>query len=116
MKVVAATADRGVPTHKPTANKSMDEIRTHRLGNGLTLLVEPMAGVQSVGMTLLLPAGCATEPEGQLGVGAVLSEMIYRGAGDLDSRQHSDALDRLGVHRSSEVQTHHLRVGAVMLG
>ena len=91
-------------------------ILTHRYANGLTLVVEPMAGVASVGMTLLTPAGAATEPQARQGVAGMLSEMIFRGAGKLDSRAHSDALDRLGVHRSSDVYTQHMRLGATMMG
>jgi predicted Zn-dependent peptidase len=91
-------------------------ILTHRYPSGLTLLVEPMAGVASVGMTLLTPAGAAAEPESEQGVAGILAEMIFRGAGDLDSRAHSDALDRLGVHRSSDVYTQHMRLGATMMG
>lgn len=91
-------------------------ILTHRYANGLTLLAEPMAGVASVGMTLLTPAGAAAEPESRQGVAGILAEMIFRGAGDLDSRAHSDALDRLGVHRSSDVYTQHMRLGATMMG
>jgi predicted Zn-dependent peptidase len=68
------------------------------------------------GMTLLLPAGAAHEPTDRLGVAAVLSEMIFRGAGDLDAREHSDALDRLGIHRSSQVRSVHTRIGARFMG
>lgn len=91
-------------------------IRTHQYSNGLTLLVEPIPGVASAGLTLLLPAGVAAEPADRQGVGAVLGEMVHRGAGELDARAHADALDLLGVHRSAEAHTHHFRIGATFLG
>jgi len=94
----------------------MSEILQHVFDNGLTLLVEPIAGVQSVGMTVLTPAGIATEPADKLGSAALLSEMIFRGAGDRSAREHSDALDQLGVKRSSSVQTRYMAVGATFLG
>lgn len=94
----------------------MGTIRTHTYPNGLILAVETMSGVQSVGMSLLLPAGAACEPAGRGGVAAVLAEMILRGAGGLEAKAHSDALDQLGVHRTTEVQSEHLRLGAVMVG
>lgn len=93
----------------------MSEIHVHTYSNGLILLAEPMIGVQSLAMSMMLPAGCASEPADQLGVSSVLSEMLFRGAGELDSRQHSDALDLLGIHRTTEIQTHHMRLGATML-
>jgi len=89
-------------------------ITTHTYDNGLTLLVEPIADVASAAMTLLLPAGAAAE-DGQ-GTASLLSEWIFRGAGDLDARGHSEALDQLGVKRDSAVTAHHHRIGATMLG
>lgn len=94
----------------------MTDIHTHTYDNGLTLLIEPMAGVGSLAMSLLLPAGAMYEPADRLGVGEVLGEMIFRGAGELDAKAHCDALDRLGLHRSSEITSTHLRLGATMLG
>jgi len=47
---------------------------------------------------------------------ALWSELLLRGAGDLNSRQHADALDRMGVGRSTDVGTYHLRIAATMLG
>ena len=94
----------------------MHEIEQHQYDNGLALLVEPVDGVQSVGMTLLIPAGTAHEPTDQLGVAAALNEMLFRGAGQLDARAHSDALDQLGVQRSAEPGTLHVRLGARILG
>jgi predicted Zn-dependent peptidase len=46
----------------------------------------------------------------------MLSEMICRGAGDLDARAHSDALDQLGVQRDTDIYTTHMSVGATMIG
>ncbi len=84
--------------------------------NGLTLLVEPIGGVASVGMTLLLPGGTASEPADRLGAAAVLSDCVFRGAGELDAKAHSDALDQLGVKRGCAVQTYHLRLSATFIG
>lgn len=84
--------------------------------NGLTLLVEPIEGVASVGMTLLLPGGVSTEPADRLGVAAVLSDCLFRGAGELDAKAHSDALDQLGVKRGCTVQTYHTRLSATFIG
>ena len=86
------------------------------MGNGLELVAEPIEGMQSLAMTLLVPAGVASEPESGQGASAMLAEMICRGAGGLSAREHSDALDQLGVQRSTSVQTRHLRVGATMIG
>jgi predicted Zn-dependent peptidase len=92
----------------------MAEIHHHQLANGLHLVAEPIDGAQSLSMSWLLPAGTAYESPGELGVANLLSELICRGAGDKDAREHAEALDRLGVQKSTSAQTRHLRLGARM--
>jgi predicted Zn-dependent peptidase len=79
--------------------------------NGLTLLGEKMPGMQSAAMTLLLPAGGATDPADRTGAATVLAELVLRGAGNRDSRQLTEYLDSLGLQRSSGVGVHHTRFG-----
>jgi len=83
----------------------------HTFPNGLTLLAEQMPAVQSAAMTLLLPAGSATDPVHRLGSATVLSDLVLRGAGARDSHQLTDYLDTLGLQRSSSVGIHHTRFG-----
>ena len=94
----------------------MPDIQQHTFDSGLTLLAEPMPGVQSAALTFLTPAGNARQPADQLGVANLLAEVIGRGAGGLASREHSDALDMLGVHRSTSAGNRHLRIGAALVG
>ena len=86
------------------------------LSNGLRIALEPVASAASVAMSWLLPMGSATEPESEDGYAAMLVEMMLRGAGGQTSREHSDALDRLGVQRATSVQTHHIQLAATMMG
>lgn len=95
---------------------AMSVIHQTTLPNGLRLVAEPIPGAASLAMTLLTPAGLASQPQGKQGVAPVLAEMLCRGAGDRDARQHSDALDMLGVARSTDAQTRFFRVGATMIG
>jgi len=94
----------------------MSEIFQHQLENGLRLVAEPIAGAQSLAMSFLVPAGVACEPDDQQGIAGVLAEMVCRGAGDLDAKAHSDALDQLGVQRGTSVETVHQSLGATMIG
>ena len=94
----------------------MSTIETIALDCGATLVFEPIAGVASVALNWMLPPGSSSDPEDGDGLAAVLSELIFRGAGELNSRNHSDALDRIGVQRSSNVSTHHLRLTATLVG
>src|SRR2546429_2957030 len=79
----------------------------HTFPNGLTLLGEKMPGMQSAAMTLLVAAGAAIDPREGSGTGAVLSDLVLRGAGSRDSRAPTDYLDSLRLPRSSSVRIHH---------
>jgi predicted Zn-dependent peptidase len=68
-----------------------------------------MEHVRSAAISLLVPAGCAYDPPGQLGIGSVLADMMTRGAGDRDSRELSLALDGLGVDRDESVGAINMR-------
>lgn len=86
----------------------------HILKNGMVLLGEPMAGVQSVAFGFMLPSGAALLPEECCGAANVISDWIFRGAGTRDNRQLNDALDSLGLHRAISVGSSHIAIGAVL--
>jgi len=94
----------------------MATIHTHTLACGMPLIIETIPGVRSVGVSWLLPAGAARDPEDQQGLCAMWSELLLRGAGDLPSRQQADAFDRLGASRRAETGTMRLSVAATCLG
>ncbi|WP_437229337.1 M16 family metallopeptidase [Planctomicrobium sp. SH661] len=78
-------------------------IQIFEFPNGLTLLVEEMPHVQSASFSIMTPAGVVYEPESQNGTAAALCDLMTRGAGNLNSRQMSNALDNLGVQRNENV-------------
>jgi predicted Zn-dependent peptidase len=84
----------------------------------MPLLVEEMAGVRTAAVSWLLPAGNASDPGGEDGDGwsSLLAELSQRGAGGRDSKQFSDALDRVGVQRSVSPAAVHIVVGATTIG
>jgi len=90
----------------------VQQLDEHVLDNGMVLLGEPMAGVESVAFDFMLPAGAAVLPEGTCGAANVVADWIFRGAGSRDNRALGDALDGLGLHRSDAVGSAHLSVGA----
>lgn len=94
----------------------MESISTFSLECGAVLLVERIEAAASAALTWLVPVGSAGDPEDRLGESALLNEFTSRGAGGLTSREHSDALDRAGVQRSSHIGTHHLTLGATFVG
>ena len=73
---------------------------TCTLDNGLRVVVQPMAGMQSAALTLMIPAGSVYDLDGKSGTAAILAEMFTRGAGDLSARELSSAFDNIGLQRS----------------
>lgn len=86
----------------------------HVLKNGMTILGEHMAQVGSVAFTFQLPCGAAQFGPGFCGAGAIITDWIFRGAGDMDSRGLMDALDGLGLHRNCSVSAGFLSMGAAL--
>ncbi|MBM4108641.1 MAG: insulinase family protein [Phycisphaerae bacterium] len=93
-----------------------DAIQTYLPANGMRVVIEPIAGVRSAAVTWLVPGGGAYDPADRLGRAAMWSELLLRGAGDLDSRAQADAFDRLGAHRSADAGGLYMRLGMTCLG
>lgn len=94
----------------------MDRITSTRLDCGATLITEKIPGVRSAGLTWLVPVGVAREPENRLGCSAMWSELLFRGAGPLGSREQADAFDALGCSRGTKAETFFQAISATMLG
>lgn len=93
----------------------MTSITTRTLACGATMVHEHIPAARSVAVRIMVPVGIASDPEGRDGESAMLSEYVFRGAGGLDSRQLSDALDREGVNRSVRPGAARMTFGATML-
>ena len=94
----------------------MTSTQIYRLPNGLTLVGEPMPSRQAAAFNFLIPAGSATEPQGKEGLTGVIESASYRGAGNLDARELSDALDSLGLSRGGGAGTEFTTFGGATLG
>lgn len=95
---------------------SKKNILIHELANGMTLIVEPMAEVSSAAFSFLETAGVAYDPEGRTGTAGVLSEWLFRGAGEMNNRELNEQLDGLGLHRQSSVNSIHSSFSGAIIG
>jgi len=84
-----------------------ESIRSHTFSNGLVLVAEPMAGLESAAFTFLVPVGCVCDPADRGGLSSFTCEMALRGAGPRDSHQFVLDLDNLGVERGESVFDSH---------
>ncbi len=81
----------------------------------MTVLADRMSHVRSASFHFLIPAGAIYDPPECPGMATVLIDMMSRGAGQRDSRQLSEALDRLGVDRSESVGISNVHFSGVTL-
>lgn len=86
----------------------------HQFSNGLTLLAEPMEWLESAAFALLVPAGCAGEPQAMAGLAGFTCEMVQRGSGSRDSRQFISELELLGADCTASVTNSHTSFGGAM--
>ena len=95
-----------------------DGLMMHTLSCGMRVALERSTAVRSVGIAWSLPVGSAGDPEGAAGEGesTLLSELITRGAGRMDSKAFSEALDRIGAQRSCGTTAYHTLATMNVLG
>lgn len=84
------------------------------LSNGMVILGEPMDDVASAAFTFMLPCGASVLPTGCSGSANVIIDWLFRGAGKMSSRELIDALDSLGIHRSTSINSGHISFGAAL--
>jgi predicted Zn-dependent peptidase len=70
--------------------------RMHRLPNGLTVAVEPMAGVETAAVGLYANAGARSEPAEMAGLAHMVEHMVFKGAGMRSARQIAEAIEDKG--------------------
>lgn len=97
-----------------TMQETPQAIQTHTLANGLVILGCPMQNVQSVAFGFMAPAGAAVIRRGCCGAANIISDWIFRGADGKSSRQISDKLDSMGLHRVTRVAGSHITLGAAL--
>lgn len=101
-------------TSSPASDSVSDRVSTLRCG--MPVACERVDGARSVSVSWMLPAGAAHDPDNLCGISSVSSELIFRGAGEMDSRAAADAFDRIGALRSAESSIRRLSVSATTTG
>ena len=68
----------------------------HRLGNGVTVAVDPIPGAQSVALGLYAMIGSRSEPEHLCGLAHLVEHMVFKGAGKRNTRELAEAIEDVG--------------------
>lgn len=101
-------------TESTASQPAAEEITTHQLDSGMTVLVQPMPWLRTAAFTLSLRGGIQNEPSDQSGLASMACEMVQRGAGNYSSRDLVAAQDNLGMDRNSGVSTATVSFGSAM--
>ena len=92
----------------------MQSIQHVTLDNGLHLITEHVPDVQTAALEWLVPGGVATNEHD--GDSVLLTELMFRGAGGLSDKEHTQLLDMLGIRRDITCGVRLLTLHALSLG
>ena len=70
--------------------------RLHRLANGMTVAVDPMAGVETVAVGLYADVGARSEPEDLVGLAHMVEHMVFKGAGARSAKAIAEEVEDRG--------------------
>ncbi len=73
----------------------------HRLGNGLTVAVDPLPGAESVALGLYAMVGSRSESEHCSGLAHLVEHMVFKGAGARGTRELAEAIEDVGGHMNA---------------
>jgi predicted Zn-dependent peptidase len=74
----------------------MSTPRLHRLANGVTVICDPMPGLQSFALAVVAGRGARQEPADRSGWSHLLEHMVFKGAGGRSSRQIVEEIELAG--------------------
>lgn len=69
---------------------------SHVLPNGLTVAVDPLPGAESVAIGLYAMIGSRSEPEHLSGLAHLVEHMVFKGAGQRDTRAIAETIEDVG--------------------
>ena len=93
-----------------------DVFMTELLDSGVQVVGQPMPGVESAALGILVGTGARDEQPPEFGVSHFTEQMLLRGTEHLDARQLSEQLDGLGISYDTSAGLEMTLVSAVLLG
>ena len=70
--------------------------RVHTLANGIRVVADPMPGLSSLALSVVIRGGARWEAEGECGWAHMLEHMVFKGAGSRDARGIAEAIEAEG--------------------
>ncbi len=78
--------------------KDVTSARVHRFGNGVRVVCDPMAGLESVALSVAIRGGARWEDAGHNGWSHLLEHMVFKGAGGRSARDIVEVIEQHGGH------------------
>lgn len=95
---------------------SADAFPTHRLANGLQIVGQPMAGVQSVALGFMVIAGARDETAAESGIAHFVESIAFQGTQHRDARALTEAFEEIGARYGASAGTEYTWYSAQVLG
>jgi predicted Zn-dependent peptidase len=70
----------------------------HRLSNGAAVICDPMPGLETLALTVVVDGGARYEPPERSGWSHLLEHMVFKGAGGRDAREIAETVEAAGAH------------------
>ncbi|MGI8827736.1 MAG: M16 family metallopeptidase [Chloroflexota bacterium] len=93
-----------------------DVFYSEQLDCGIEVVGQPMAGVESAAVGILVGTGARDEEPAHFGVSHFTEQMLFRGTEHYDARALSESFDSLGVSYDSTAGLEMTLISAVFLG
>jgi len=71
--------------------------RLHTLKNGVRLLHDPMPGLETMALSVMVEGGSRWEPSDRFGWSHLLEHMVFKGAGGRSAREMIEAIENAGA-------------------
>jgi predicted Zn-dependent peptidase len=96
--------------------ETTDTLVHERLGGDLDVVGQPMPGVESAAVGILIGTGARDEAPSNFGVSHFTEQMLWRGTEHYDARALSDRFDSLGIDYDSSAGIEMTLLNAVLIG
>ncbi len=79
-------------------DKDVTSARVHRFGNGVRVVCDPMAGLESLALSVVIRGGARWEDASHNGWSHLLEHMVFKGAGGRSARDIVESIEQHGGH------------------
>src|SRR5450759_1739618 len=93
-----------------------DTFFSQRLENNIQVVGQPMVGVESAAIGILVGTGARDERPEDFGISHFTEQMLFRGTEHYDARQLSEEFDTLGIDYDSSAGLEMTLVNSLLIG